>query len=129
MLAVSKRLIPASRHMSTCLLAPATSVEPAFLKAPPPPKVIVPRVRAETNKPDLPSLRYSMGSSSCWRMGKPSMGGTVQCSRSNRPRVSLTLKASVLPYVGVMGVALRSSCLHKGGHPLCDTQEESISTV
>src|SRR5215208_118059 len=60
MFAVSKRLTPASRHMSTCLLAPATSVEPTLLKAPRPPKVIVPSVRAETNSPERPSLRYSI---------------------------------------------------------------------
>src|SRR3954451_7226027 len=63
MLAVSKRLIPASRHMSTCLFAPATSVEPTLLKPPCPPKVIVPRVRAETKRPELPRRRYSIGSS------------------------------------------------------------------
>src|ERR671932_1482981 len=63
MLAVSKRLTPASRHISTCLLAPATSVEPTFPKAPRPPKVIVPRVSAETNRPERPRRRYSMGSS------------------------------------------------------------------
>src|SRR5215211_5441454 len=63
MLAVSKRLIPASRHISTCLLAPETSVAPTLLKPPCPPKVIVPRVSAETNKPERPRRRYSIGSS------------------------------------------------------------------
>src|ERR671932_48303 len=60
MLAVSNRLTPASRHISTCLLAPATSVEPTLLKLPCPPKVIVPRVRAETNRPERPRRRYSI---------------------------------------------------------------------
>src|SRR5215210_2081290 len=49
--------------MSTCLLASATPVVPTLLKSPRPPKVIVPRVRVETNRPECPSLRYSMGSS------------------------------------------------------------------
>src|SRR6266853_612744 len=55
------RLTPASRHMSTCRLASATSVDPTFLNGPRPPNVIVPMVSTETRKPDLPNARYSMG--------------------------------------------------------------------
>src|SRR3954449_11745523 len=58
MSAVSKRLIPTSRHMSTWRLAPSTSVEPSLLKLPCPPKVMVPRVRLDTNKPERPSCQY-----------------------------------------------------------------------
>src|SRR6202790_2151676 len=54
------RLTPASRHMSTCRPACATSVVPTFLNGPLPPKVIVPMVSTETRKPDCPSARYSM---------------------------------------------------------------------
>src|ERR1700761_698920 len=55
------RLIPASRHMSTCRRASSTSVLPTLAKLPRPPNVMVPIVSTETRRPDLPSLRYSMG--------------------------------------------------------------------
>jgi hypothetical protein len=55
--AVSMRLTPASRHMSIWRRAPARSVFPTLAKLPRPPNVIVPRVRAETNNPELPSGR------------------------------------------------------------------------
>src|SRR5580692_7495582 len=55
------RLTPASRHMSTCRRACATSVVPTFSKTPRPPNVIVPIVSTETRRPDRPSARYSMG--------------------------------------------------------------------
>src|SRR5260370_23716256 len=54
------RLTPASRHMSTCRPASATSVDPTFLNGPRPPNVIVPMVSTETRKPEWPSVRYSM---------------------------------------------------------------------
>src|ERR671917_1805562 len=60
MFAVSKRFTPASRHMSTCRVAPATSVEPTLSNGPLPPKVIVPRVNDETNRPERPRRRYSI---------------------------------------------------------------------
>src|ERR671917_57924 len=78
MFAVSKRLTPASRHMCTCLLAPATSVEPTLLKPPCPPNVIVPRVRVETKSPERPSLRYCIRSSLTGRLCQPSTTRSVR---------------------------------------------------
>src|ERR671917_452328 len=60
MLAVSKRLTPASRHMSTCRVAPETSVWPTLSKGPLPPNVMVPRVNDETKRPERPRRRYSI---------------------------------------------------------------------
>src|SRR4051794_36262426 len=57
------RLTPASRHMSTWRVAVSTSVAPTFAKLPRPPKVIVPRVRLDTRRPECPSWRYSMAPS------------------------------------------------------------------
>src|ERR1700733_9449525 len=57
--AVSMRLTPASRHMSTWRRASSTPVEPTFANPPVPPKVIVPMVSTEIRSPDLPSVRYS----------------------------------------------------------------------
>src|SRR5215210_6284421 len=83
MFAVSKRLIPASRHMSTCLLAPATSVEPTLLKPPCPPKVIVPSVSVETKSPERPSLRYCMKSSLPGWAIEPCQRSTTRSVRPN----------------------------------------------
>src|SRR5580704_7937429 len=58
--AVSIRLTPASRHMSTWRSASPTSVEPTSANAPVPPNVIVPMVSTDTRRPDRPSARYSM---------------------------------------------------------------------
>src|SRR5829696_4554991 len=63
MSAVSKRLTPASRHISTYLVAVATSVDPTTSKPPRPPNVMVPRVMVETKRPERPRRRYSIGSS------------------------------------------------------------------
>src|SRR6266567_3308889 len=54
------RLTPVSRHMSTCRLAWATSVDPTLANAPRPPNVIVPIVSTEIRKPEVPSARYSI---------------------------------------------------------------------
>src|SRR5579872_3120806 len=59
--AVSIRLTPASRHMSTWRSASSTSVEPTSANPPAPPNVIVPMVRTDMRRPDRPSARYSMG--------------------------------------------------------------------
>src|SRR5215217_1867164 len=64
--AVSIRFTPASRHKSIWRRAPSTSVEPTLANLPPPPKVIVPRVSAETRRPERPSWRYSMRVSLGW---------------------------------------------------------------
>src|SRR5580693_3818295 len=58
--AVSIRLTPASRHMSTWRSASSTSVEPTSANSPVPPNVIVPMVSTDTRRPDRPSARYSM---------------------------------------------------------------------
>src|SRR3954470_20942922 len=57
------RLTPASRHMSTWRVPPSTSVLPTLANLSRPPKVMVPRVRADTRSPECPSWRYSMGPS------------------------------------------------------------------
>src|SRR6266496_4288842 len=57
--AVSIRLTPASRHMSTWRRASPTSVEPTFANGPVPPNVIVPMVITEIFRPEHPSARYS----------------------------------------------------------------------
>src|ERR1700758_3997160 len=53
--------MPASTQISTRREAPATSVSPQALKNSfPPPNVAVPRLSAETLRPEPPSRRYSM---------------------------------------------------------------------
>src|SRR5262245_17642526 len=61
--AVSIRLTPASRHMSTWRRASSTSVDPTFANGPVPPNVIVPIVSTEILRPELPSARYSTAAS------------------------------------------------------------------
>src|SRR3954470_15124798 len=61
--AVSMRLTPASRHMSTWRVPPSTSVLPTLANFSRPPKVMVPRVRADTRSPECPSWRYSIARS------------------------------------------------------------------
>src|SRR5262245_11545472 len=61
--AVSIRLTPASRHMSTWRRASCTSVDPTFANAPVPANVIVPMVSTEIFRPELPSVRYSTAAS------------------------------------------------------------------
>jgi hypothetical protein len=48
---------PASRHMSIWRRASSTPVVPTLANFPAPPKVIVPRVSAETRRPERPSWR------------------------------------------------------------------------
>src|SRR5437879_13740777 len=61
MSAVSKRLTPASKQMSTIRVASATSLAPHALKnSVPPPNVPVPKLRNGTFKPDVPSWRNSI---------------------------------------------------------------------
>src|SRR6476660_5694128 len=61
MSAVSKRLTPASKQMSTSRVASATSLAPQALKnSVPPPNVPVPKLRTGTFNPDLPSCRNSI---------------------------------------------------------------------
>src|SRR4051812_13674735 len=57
------RLTPASRHMSTWRVPPSTSVLPTLANFSRPPKVMVPRVRADTRSPECPSWRYSIARS------------------------------------------------------------------
>src|SRR5476651_2513456 len=59
MSAVSNKLTPASMHMSTSFLASSTWVSPNALKNDAPPKVAVPKERAETFSPELPKSLYS----------------------------------------------------------------------
>src|SRR5215204_4799919 len=101
---VSKRLTPASRHMSTCLLAPEASVEPTLLKPPSPPKVIMPRVMVEPKSPERPSLRYSIRSSlhsyAIKLYANPARRGRfdscrISTPRRRRPRTMAQLHTSV----------------------------------
>ena len=69
------RLTPASRHMSTWRLAWSTSVEPTLAKSPRPPNVIVPRVSAETRRPELAELAIFHG-----RPYEPGAGGMPRAS-------------------------------------------------
>src|SRR5829696_8121532 len=92
MFAVSKRFTPASKHMSTCRVAPATSVEPTLSNGPLPPKVIVPRVSDETNRPDRPRRRYSI---------YPPVAGTKARASVARPDGS----PRDPPHVGIFGLS------------------------
>src|SRR5579862_5997370 len=61
MSAVSKRLTPASRQMSTRRVASATSLAPQALKnSLPPPNVPAPKLRTGTCRPERPSCLNSM---------------------------------------------------------------------
>src|SRR5215831_7633383 len=61
MSAVSKTLMPESRHKLMRRLASSTPVEPQALKnSLPPPKVPVPKHNAETLSPESPSILYSI---------------------------------------------------------------------
>src|SRR5690348_399628 len=60
--AVSKRFTPASRLIATSSRASPTCVLPVSAKAPFPPNVIVPSVNGEIISPELPSVRYFIGS-------------------------------------------------------------------
>src|ERR1700684_1763442 len=53
------RLIPASRHTSTCRRASTSPVDPTSVNSPVPPNVIVPMVSTDTRRPDPPRVRYS----------------------------------------------------------------------
>src|SRR4051794_27093036 len=76
------RVTPASAHRSICRRAPSTPVSPTLAKLPLPPKVMVPRVSAETRRPLAPSCRCSM------RAPYPAI---------YRPRVPLTAPTSTRP--------------------------------
>src|SRR5271168_4374601 len=61
MSAVSNRLTPASRQISTSRVASATSLAPHALKnSLPPPKVPVPKLNTGTLRPEPPRIRYSI---------------------------------------------------------------------
>src|SRR5215468_3889911 len=74
--AVSIRLTPASRHMSTWRRASSTSVDPTFANGPVPPNVIVPIVSTEILRPELPSARYSTAASLA--VGRPGVPRPVR---------------------------------------------------
>src|SRR5579862_1211465 len=111
MSAVSIRLIPASRHSSTCRRASAAPVDPTLAKSPLPPKVIVPSDRHDTRRPLRPSWRYSIRHSS--QVGsRNDIGGDLRalaesCRRSSRLwSMEITTEPRMvtrpdLPYVGI----------------------------
>src|ERR671917_2512561 len=116
MLAVSKRLTPASRHMSTCRVAPETSVWPTLSKGPLPPNVMVPRVNDETKRPERPRRRYSIY--------PPEDGTRARASVARRPQSGRGAPVLAIlrpvPRLPENALVVFVSDSHIGGDPGCD---------
>src|SRR4028119_475555 len=110
--------------MSTCRVAPATSVEPTLSNFPLPPKVIVPRVKDETNSPERPRRRYSIYPP---KTGTKARASVARWDGRDRCREGPAL-AILRPMPELPGNALIVfvSDSHIGGDPGCDGFESPV---